>query len=213
MKALLISFILLLQILNLFAQESKIQKEKGKHAIGIQLMPIVESMFLHDCYIPNLNYRYRVKEKVQFFGSFLYSHTTQNSGQNDYLHDYILNTFNVKAGFQRSYFGSKRKNISFLVGGNLGYTHNNGEGVFYFTENFIGSSIYLPYKEKYAGMYFEFLMGTEFRLGKSYTLASYLSTGIRKYPKEEWVFKYIRGQGFGRYDAFVNFNIDLWYRL
>jgi hypothetical protein len=62
-------------------------------------------------------------------------------------------------------------------------------------------------------MYFEFLMGTEFRLGKSYTLASYLSTGIRKYPKEEWVFKYIRGQGFGRYDAFVNFNIDLWYRL
>jgi hypothetical protein len=70
MKTLLFLFILCLQILNLYAQESKIPNEKGKHAIGIQLMPIVESIFLPDCYIPNLNYRYRVKEKVQFSDPF-----------------------------------------------------------------------------------------------------------------------------------------------
>jgi hypothetical protein len=213
MKTLLFLFILCLQILNLYAQESKIPNEKGKHAIGIQLMPIVESIFLPDCYIPNLNYRYRVKEKVQFFGSFLYSHTTQNSRQNDYLHDYILNTFNAKAGFQRSYFGSNRKNISFLLGGIIGYTHNNGKGVFFFTENFIGSEIYLPYNVKYSGTYIEYIMGTEVRLGKSYTLASYFSFGARKSPSPDWVFKYIGGQGFGRFDGFVNLNIDLWYRL
>jgi hypothetical protein len=99
------------------------------------------------------------------------------------------------------------------LGGNIGYTHNNGKGVFFFTENFIGSEIYLPHNKKYAGMYIDYLMGTEVRLGKSYTLASYVSIGVRKSPSADWVFKYIGDQGFGRFNGFANFNIDLWYRL
>lgn len=201
------------------------------YMVGISLLPVIQmtirntgiSKLYREIIIIGGSFAYKIsKEKRVVTTLNLYnkieSYSNPSSNKKILLYpnmaDYNLKGLQLKIGMQHLSNPYHYKYVNYLIGYAVGISKNESKYQIILTDNYQNVYLY-PVAENFWMGTFELQGGFNFNIFKRLELASYLQIG-RKWQSQKLRYELISTfplLGYITPDYFINFNIDLWYRL
>ncbi len=208
---LIFTLILSLTCVDAFAQKLD-SKSENRHFVGANLMPVLEDLFIPGSLGAQISYAYQTGVQTRLYTSCYFMHRSEDVMDITQMQLDRLNTFIIKAGIQHQFNPNNRKYVQTLFGYCIGFARYNISGNFLFSDalNYYG---YIPYQQSFRIGFAELQYGKIFRLNSNLHLSAYAIGGVKSFPADYPVVDRIPGMGIGQKEAYLNFQLELWYHL